>query len=121
MDAPIKLYCKKCEEMTPILLRFNRQSFQRSRSVIADCTACGSMVRTMNILDAINLGATLESIVTQKAPKRRKKLLVQETIPGTEAPKPKRQKEKPQWLKDKIAKSYADKARKAKRSQGNLF
>jgi len=33
----------------------------------------------------------------------------------------KKEREKPQWLKDKIRQGYADRARKHKQAQGELF
>ena len=118
---PIKLYCEKCKEMMPVVLRYSRQSVYRSKAVVADCMPCGAKIREMSILDAVNLGAGLGGIAQATPTPRRRAVLVQETIAGVDPINKKKEREKPQWLKDKIRQGYADRARKHKEAQGELF
>jgi hypothetical protein len=75
----------------------------------------------MSILDAVQLGAELADIVKTQPVRRRMAVLVQDTLPGVEKKTDKKKKEVPAWLQAKIRQSYADRARKHKQAQGELF
>lgn len=121
MKTPIILYCEKCKEMMPIVLRFARSGWRRSQSVVADCSHCGNVARAMSIIEAVHLGAELTDIIRVAPAERRRGLLVQEAIAGLETTTPPKKKGTPEWLQKKMKEGYAKRANKHKQAQGRLF